>query len=190
MGKVRVVITMSLDGFINDRNGRVGALYPDMAELHKSVLFQEWLKETGAVMMGRRTYAMAPDPDSYADAYEFQVPIFVVTQEAPRKRPKENDRLTFTFVGDIQSAIAQAKAAAGDRRVMVVGGAHTIQHLLRAGLVDELDVGIVPVLLGEGLRLFDLGAVDVSLEKMKVVETGARTDIFFRVVKKGRLNAR
>ncbi len=96
------------------------------------------------------------DPDSYVDYYEFQVPIFVLTSEPPQKLPKQNERLTFTFVTEgIESAIIQAKAAAGDKDVTVVGGASTAQACLRAGLVDELHLDLMPVLLGESLRLFE-----------------------------------
>ena len=72
--------------------------------MSSSELMQEQIRSTGAVVMGRRTYEMAEDPDAYADSYEYQVPIFVVTKQAPAKLPKQNDRLTFTFVtGGIES---------------------------------------------------------------------------------------
>jgi dihydrofolate reductase len=184
MGKVIVGTTMSLDGFINDRNGDVSRLYPDLEALRKTEMLQEAIKTTGAVVMGRRAYAMG-DPDSYVDHYEFQVPIFVLTHAVPAKLPKENEKLTFTFVTDgIESAIEQAKAAAGDKNVMVIGGANTAQQCIRAGLADELQIGIVPVLLGDGLRFFEhLGSEQIELEKMKVIESPTRTDLWFRIVK-------
>jgi len=99
-------MTMSLDGFINDRRGSVGALYPDLDTLRNTEPLQEAIHNTGAVVMGRNAFAMAKDPDSYAGNYEFQVPIFVLTHEAPNRRPKETGTLTFTFVTDgIESAI-------------------------------------------------------------------------------------
>jgi dihydrofolate reductase len=102
------------------------------------------VNETGAVLMGRKTFAMA-DPDSYVGTYEFQVPIFVLTHHPPRVPPKQDERLTFTFVSDgVASAIAQAKAATGDKAVQVVGGANVIQQVLRAGLVDQLHIDIMP----------------------------------------------
>src|SRR3972149_2142448 len=92
------------------------------------------IEETGAVLMGRRTFEMAADPDWYVGSYELQVPIFVLTHEPPRVAPKHDEHLTFTFVTDgIESAVKQAKAAAGDRAVTVVGGADGIRQLLRAG---------------------------------------------------------
>ena len=92
MGKVVVGMTVSLDGFVNDRNGLVSRLYPDLAALRKTKMLQESIRTTGAVLMGRRAYEMG-DPDSYDwDDYEFQVPIFVLTHHVPEKMPKENGR--------------------------------------------------------------------------------------------------
>ncbi len=132
--------------------------------------------------MGRRAYDMA---EGDFTGYEFQVPIFVLTHAVPEQVARgENGRLTFTFVtSGIESAIAQAKAAAGDRHVMVIGGANTAQQCIRAGLVDELQIGIIPVLLGEGLRFFEHQGEPFELERMKIIESPTRTDIRFRVVK-------
>ena len=185
MGKVIVGTTMSLDGFINDRNGDVSRLYPDLEALRKTELLAEAIQTTGAVVMGRHAYAMG-DPDAYADAYEYQVPIFVLTHAVPEHVIKgENDHLTVTFVMDgIESAIEKAKAAAGDKHVMVIGGANTAQQCLRAGLVDEIHIGIVPVLFGEGLRFFEpLDNEQMKLERTRVFESPTRTDLWFRVVK-------
>ena len=183
MGNVIIGATMSLDGFMNDRHGDVSRLYPDMEALRRSEMLQEEIRTTGAAVMGRRTYDMAQGD---LTDYEFQVPIFVLTHHVPEQVAKGlNDRLTVTFVSDgIESAIEQAKAAAGEKHVMVVGGAHTAQQCLRAGLVDEIHMGIVPVLLGEGLRFFEpLANEQLELEKTKMFESPARTDVWFRVVK-------
>ena len=184
MSKVIAGMTISLDGFVADRGGDVGRLYHDFAELQDSDYMAAIVSETGAVLMGRRTY-MGGDPDAYADSYEFQAPIFVVTHHPPAVMPKQNDLLTFTFVTDgVERAVAQATAAAGDRAVTVVGGASLIQELLLAGLVDELHVDIMPVFLGGDLRLFDTPALErVQLEKIGVREVGVRTNLRFRVVK-------
>jgi dihydrofolate reductase len=142
--------------------------------------------ETGAVLMGRKTFEMG-DPDSYVGAYEFQVPIFVLTHHPPQTPPKQDDRLTFTFVRDgIASAVAQAKAAAGDKAVQVVGGVSVIQQLLQvqAGLVDELHIDIMPLFLGDGLRLFEHTALDrIDLETIGVETVGQRTGLRFRIVR-------
>ena len=186
MGKVILGMTMSVDGFINDRSGSVEALYPDLAALRETEPLKESIENTGAVVMGRNSFAMADDPDSIAENYEYQVPIFVLTHEAPKKHPRETDRVTFTFVTDgIESAIAQAKAAAGDKDVTVIGAASTAQQCLRAGLADELHVDIMPVFLGSGPRPFDgIDAEQIHLERIKVMELpGGRTHLRFRVVK-------
>ncbi len=184
MGKVILGVNMSLDGFINDRDGSVSRLYPDFEGMQQSALMQEAIRTTGAVVMGRRAYSMG-DPDSYADAYEFQVPIFVLTHHAPDKLPRQSDRLTFTFVTDgVERLIERAKAAAGDRNVMIVGGASVAQQCLRAGLVDELEIGIVPVLLGDGLRFFDLTGIEpVALERIQTLESAGVTVLRYRVIR-------
>ena len=184
MGKVVAGMTVSLDGFVNDRNGRVEKLYPDLAALRETEMLQEEIRNTGAVVMGRHAYDLA-DPDTFADSYEFQTPIFVLTHRIPAKHPKENDRLTVTFVSDgVRSAIAKAKAAAGDKDVLIIGSPDTLRQCLRAGLVDELQVGIAPVLLGGGLRPFDgLDMAELGLEQVRVLESDGRVDIKYRVVK-------
>ncbi len=184
MGRVVLGMTVSLDGFVNDRRGSVSHLYPDFAELQKGETMRESVENTGAVIMGRRAYAMG-DPDMYADNYEYQVPIFVLTRNVPQKTPKQSERLTFTFVTDgIESAVRQAKAAAGNRDVTVIGGASTFQECLKAGVVDELELDIMPVILGEGLRLFEHleDMKPIKLEKVKVAESSVRTHLRFRVV--------
>jgi dihydrofolate reductase len=182
MAKVIAGMTISLDGFVADRDGSASRLYPDLQALRDTPYMQSAIDETGAVLMGRKTFAMA-DPDSYVGEYEFQVPIFVVTHEPPVARPKQDDRLTFTFVTDgVEAAVAQATEAAGKKAVQVVGGPNLIGQLLQAGLVDELHVDVMPVLLGAGLRLFDDGGLErVRLEKIGVQEVGARTTLSFRV---------
>lgn len=179
-------MTVSIDGFVNDRNGDVGRLYPDLAALRETEILQESMQKTGAVVMGRRTYEMAANPDWYVDQYEYQVPIFVLTHHVPEKMPKQSEKLTFTFVTDgIESAVAKAKAAANGKNVTIVGGASTIQQCLQAGLLDELEIGIMPVLFGGGVRLFEhLPPDQIKLEKLRLIESPAgRTDMIFRVVR-------
>ena len=179
MAELIAGMTMSLDGFVADSNGSVGRLYPDLEALRGTPYLNTEIERTGAVLMGRRTFEMA-DPDSYVGNYEFQVPIFVLTHEPPRTAPKQDDRLTFTFCDDLGSAVEQASAAAGARSVQVVGGASVIQQLLRAGLVDEFRVDVMPVILGGGLRLLE-NVEGIRIEKLQVEEVGARTSLAFRV---------
>lgn len=186
MGKVILGMTMSLDGFINDARGSVSALYPDLDAWRETQPGKESIENTGAVVMGRNSFAMSEDPDWFAENYEYQVPIFVLTHELPKKHPKETDNLTFMFVTDgIESAIRQAKAAAGDKDVNIIGAASTAQQCLQAVLVDELHVDIMSVFLGGGLRPFEnLGTELPKLERLQVVELPAgRTHLKFRIVK-------
>jgi len=186
MGKVVLGTSMSVDGFINDRNGSVGALYPDLTTWRETGPGRESIQNTGAVVMGRNSFDMAEDPDSLAGNYEYQVPIFVLTHRPPKKHPKETNSLTFTFVTDgIESAIEQAKVAAGNKDINIIGAANTARQCLRAGLADELHVDIMPVLLCGGLRLFeDIGMNQIQLERILVMELPAgRTHLRFRIVK-------
>jgi dihydrofolate reductase len=175
-------MTLSLDGFISDRTGSVGELYPHFEELRDSEMMQAMMNATGAVVMGRTTYEMG---NGDYTGYELQAPIFVVTHAIPETAAKgQNDRLSFTFVTEgVEAAIAQAKVAAGDKDVMIVGGADVTQQALNAGLVDELQVGIMPVLFGEGVRFFENLTHPPALEKINLMESvGGRTDIFYRVL--------
>jgi dihydrofolate reductase len=186
MGKVILGMTMSLDGFINDRAGRVDVLYPDLATWRETEPGRESIRDTGAVVMGRNSFAMSEDPDWFAGNYEYQVPIFVLTHQPPARHPKETDTLTFTFVTDgIESAIRQAQSAADEKDVNVIGAANTAQQCLQAGFADELHVDIMPVLLGGGLRAFgDIGLARVQLERISVTELpGGRTHMEFRILK-------
>lgn len=113
------------------------------------------------------------------------MPIFVLTHHPPRVPPRQDERLTFTFVGDgAASAVSQAMAAAGDKAVQVVGSADVIRQVLRAGLVDELHVDVMPVLLGGGLRFLEHIDPDrVCLEMLGVETVGQRTGLRYRVAR-------
>src|SRR4051794_34816344 len=164
MAKVIVGVRMSIDGFANDRNGEIGSLYNDFAQMRETEQLKQAIRDTGAVVMGRNSYDMAQGD---LTDYEFQVPLFVVTHKPPSEPPKGlNERMTLTFVTDgVEHAIARAKAAAGDRDVTVVGGASTFQQIVAAGLADELHIDIRQILLGDGLRFFgDTGEPLTELE--------------------------
>lgn len=186
MAKVMAGMTLSLDGFINDRNGSAESLSPDFEELLETKTFKEMTENTGAVIMGNNTYHMA-DPMTWVnDDYEFQVPLFILAHEVPAQIPPGNDKLSVTIVTDgIESAIEQAKAAAGDKLVQIIGGADTIQQSLNSGMCDELQIDLMPVLLGEGLGLFENIDTDkIKLERVSVEEiTPQRTTIMFKVTK-------
>jgi len=177
-------LTISLDGYFEDADGNFAVLYSDFEELVDSAYMKASQAGTGAVLMGRRTFDEAGDPDSYAADYEYQVPLFVLTHRAPEREPARNENLSVTFVTDgLESAVAQATAAAGDKAVTVVGGADLNRQLLAAGLADELRVDIMPLLLGGGRRLFDGLPPGVRLEKIGVEDVGVRTSLAFRVLR-------
>jgi dihydrofolate reductase len=183
MGKVILGMAMSLDGFIHDKEGSVSRLYADLEGIDFKELFAESIRDTGAVIMGRRSYEMANG--DFTD-YEYQVPLHIVTHEVPEQVFKgENENLKFVFVTDgVKSAVEKAKAAAGDKDVTVVGGADLIQQLLNAGLGDELHLDIIAVLLGDGLHLFEhLQNTPVQLEQIKVDIMPKRTSFRYRIVK-------
>jgi len=162
----------------------VDRLYPDLAALRGTDYINALIDETGAVIMGRKPFQMG-EPDSYVGSYEFQVPIFVLTHQPPNRQPLQDDRLTFTFISNgVETAVSRAVAAAGGRAVQVVGSVSVIDQLLRAGLVDEMRVDVMPVLLGGGLRMFGSGNLgELQLEKTAVGEVGQRTSLRFRVTK-------
>jgi dihydrofolate reductase len=182
MATVHAGMSMSLDGFVADRHGGTARL-SDPAASNGSEWMTDLIRETGAVVLGRRTFAMAEDPDWYVGNYEFQVPIFVVTHTPPATLPAQDEHLTFTFVTDgIASAVEQAKAAAGDRAVKVIG-ASVVRQAVRARLADELHVQIAPVLLGAGLPLFGDPDLDgVALRRLGVREVGPHTELRFAVL--------
>jgi dihydrofolate reductase len=127
-----------------------------------SQLVEEHLAATGAVVMGRRMFSSGAgpwesDPNAngwWGDDPPFRKPVFVVTHHA--REPLELGATTFTFVtAGVEQAIAGAAAAANGKDVHISGGADVVQQAIRAGLVDTIDLQIVPLLLGSGVRLFD-----------------------------------
>ena len=185
VGKVVLRMTISLDGFAEDSNGSVGNLYPDLDILRESQVLRESIRDTGAVVMAWKEYAMAEDPDWFAGNYEYQVPIFVLTDQLPKTHPKETGTLTFTFVVDgMISAIQKAKAAAGGKNVTIIGSARTSVQSIQTGLVDELHMDIIPIFLKTGFRPFDnIGNTSIKVERIMVAELPAgRTHLRFQII--------
>ncbi|CCK25121.1 Riboflavin biosynthesis protein RibD [Streptomyces davaonensis JCM 4913] len=160
-----------------ERQGMTGG-----AENRDSELMREWFDATGAVVMGRMMYDTGEE--FWGDNPPFRTPVFVLTHR-PRPTLVKEGGTTFTFVTDgIHSALDQAKAAAGDRNVDIAGGASTVQQYLGAGLIDEVQLHVVPALLGAGLRLFDgIGTERRNLEIVRVVDTPLATHLKYRLVK-------
>jgi dihydrofolate reductase len=157
-----------------------------------SDVIAEGLARQGALMMGRRMFSGGEGPwedDPNADAWwgdnpPFHGPVFILTHH-PREPVEKQGGTTFTFVTDgIESALAQAREAAGEKDVVVAGGANVVQQYLAAGLVDEFHVHVAPILLGDGVRLFDnLGSAAPKVEMTRAIESPGVTHLTYRVVK-------
>ena len=156
-----------------------------------SQVLQEAFGRSGATIMGRRMFSGGEGPwedDPNADAWwgdepPFRHPVFVLTHH-PREPLAMKGGTTFTFVSDgIHSALEQARQAADGKDVMIGGGATVAQQFLRAGLVDEVHLHVAPVLLGEGVRLFEdhVGAKAPQLDCTQVISSPQVTHLTYRV---------
>ncbi|MDP9260508.1 MAG: dihydrofolate reductase family protein [Actinomycetota bacterium] len=211
MTKLRLDITMSLDGFVAGPNasledplGKGGMRLHEWAfaaaswrEQHglsggeanaDSGVIQESLDSLGAVVMARRMFSggegpWADDPNAngwWGDDPPYGVPVFVLTHHA--REPLHLGGGSFTFVTDgIDPLLAQATEVAGDKDVLVAGGASLAQQYLAAGLLDELQIHVVPLFLGDGVRLFDQIDPAVDLELTRVIESPTVTHLRYRV---------
>jgi dihydrofolate reductase len=201
MGKVVLDITTSLDGFVAGPNdGPELGLGEGGERLHEwvvrlaswrephgleggetnssSEVVEEGLRSTGAVVLGKRMFDNA---HGWGEEPPFHKPVFVLTHTEREPLAKEGGT-TFTFVTDgVESAVRQAKAAAGDKDVSVAGGASVAQQCLRAGLLDELQLHIAPMLLGGGVRLFE-DAPGLELEATRVIDSPGVTHLRYRIV--------
>lgn len=154
-----------------------------------SEVIREAFSSVGASVMGRKMFSggsgpWESDPRSmgwWGDEPPFHTPVFVLTHHA--REPEEMEGgTTFFFVTDgIEAAIQQARAAAGEGNVAIGGGANAIQQALAAGLVDELQVHVAPILLGGGTRLFGEGADPIRLEATRVLASPRATHVKFDV---------
>jgi dihydrofolate reductase len=200
MTKVLGGITMSLDGFITGPNDRLGAGLGDGGErLHYWVFGGPWSYDNGprgsmspvdqeyidavfgsggAWLVGRNMHDVV---DGWGDDPGFGVPVFVVTHR-PHETLVKGDT-TFEFVtGGIHEALARARDAAGEKNVILMGGADLVRQYLAAGAVDEFTLTIAPVLLGAGKRLFDgIERTDVVFERTAVIESPFATHLRYRV---------
>jgi dihydrofolate reductase len=214
MGKVVAEISTSLDGYVAGPNptlenplGEGGEQLHEWAVRLKSwrethglsdgesgpddELLAESVAATGAVVMGRQMFSGGEGPwedDANANGWwgdepPFHKPVFVLTHHA--REPLVLKGTTFTFVTDgLDSAIDDARAAAAEQDVLVAGGADTIDQAIRAGLVDELQLHLAPVLLGAGARLFDGVAPELPrFEIIQVIESPLVTHLRYRVVR-------
>jgi dihydrofolate reductase len=212
MARLRFGISTSLDGFVAGPNqseedplGEGGTQLHEWAfalaawrephgqhggEVNASTqVIEESLENIGATIMGRNMFGGSgswvenPWDGWWGEDPPFHTPVFVLTHH-PREPLVKAGGTTFNFVTDgIESALEQARAAAGGRDVALGGGADVAQQYLRAGLIDEMQIHLVPVLLGDGARLFEnVGPADVALESTRVVEAPGVTHLSYRVL--------
>ena len=196
MGKVMFNMTMSLDGFVAGPNDEVdrlfrwyfsgdtavpfpGSPYEFKVSRASAEHFQRTWPTFGAMVTGRRNFDLT---HAWGGKPPLGVPCFVVTHRVPAEWVKPGS--PFTFVTDgVPSAIEQAKRVAGEKHV-AISTANIMQQCLTAGLLDEIHIDLVPILLGNGIRLFDqLGTEPIELESIGVVEGTGVTHLSFRVVK-------
>jgi dihydrofolate reductase len=212
VAKFRFQISISADGFVAGPNpSEADPLGEGGERLHEWVIklaawrephgreggevnastpvIEEALENVGATVMGRNMFGGGPGPWGeqpwegwWGDDPPFHTPVFVLTHHEREPLEKEGGT-TFAFVTDgIESALEQAKVAAGGKDVSLGGGADVAQQYLAAGLIDELDLNVVPVLLGGGTRLFDnLMGSDLALEQVRAIEAPGVTHIKYRV---------
>lgn len=201
MAKTTVVLTMSLDGYIagpNDGmthplgeggralfewyfNGDVPSRHMDRMKMsaRSAEVFDAGIDASGAIVTGRRTYEIANGWGG--DGPTPGIPLFILTHNPPAPDEVPETSVPYTFVTDgIESAIKQAAAAAGDKYVCLMGS-QAPQECLRAGLLDEIHVAVVPLLLGGGVSLFaHIGGL-IRLEPISVVDAPGVTHLRYRV---------
>ena len=199
MGTVGAGFSMSLDGFIAGVNDDTEQVFAWMFQGDKDVqvtigeeamdlkLTEEGAEQrhameqsVGAIVSGRRLFDVA---SAWGGRHPLNVPIVVLTHHPPEEWVNKADS-PFTFVTDgIESAVAKAKEIAGDKDVGV-GGADVARQCLKAGLLDEIGIDLVPVLLGSGVRFFEeMGIEPLTLEITSVAEDVGVTHLRYRVVK-------
>jgi dihydrofolate reductase len=203
MPKVTAHMSMSIDGFVAGPHGGPGNPLGDdgtriqdwMFELAAFVeaqggdggvkdeddaVLRERFDPSGAVVMGRRMFDEGEDP--WGDEPPFHAPVFVVTHRD--REPLHRDGGTsFTFVtGGLEEAIDRARQVADDRNVNIAGGAQIVRDAIAANLLDELELHVVPLLFGKGVRLFDtLPRGPLAVETDRVVPTGRATHLRYRL---------
>lgn len=192
MAKVIFDISMSLDGFITAANTRAGEPMGDGGQRLHTWAFGGDERDravltgggagTGAVIAGRRTYdTSVPWWGADGPTGPTRLPVVVLSHGVPDDVPEGG---VYRFADGIEPALEQAKAAAGGKDVTVMGGAQAGQQFLRAGLVDELSIHLVPVLFGSGTRMFEaIGDEHLALEPLSTVQTPNATHLRFRVVR-------
>ena len=193
MSKVVFDISMSLDGFITAADRRPEQpLGAGGEQLHQwafgqdersNKLLQDSLADLGAIITGKRNYLdSVPWWGANGPTGPARRPVFVLTHNVPKDVPENG---VYTFVtGGLAQVLEKAKATAGDKVVTIMGGADIGQQFIKAGLVDEISIHLVPVIFGGGTRMFDkIGDEHIRLEPIGVIDTPAATHLRFRVMR-------
>jgi dihydrofolate reductase len=187
MGKTVVEMSMSLDGFIAGPHNNLSQVHDWMFPASgksdpvnvKNV--DDMFASTGVVIMGWTTWSYGDELNDWVKDPPFQVPTFVLVSKLPERAKSAGPKLIFVTDG-IASALTQAKTAAGGKNVVINGGANVVQQYIKAGLVDELHIHLVPFLLHQGTRLFEtFDAKPTEFEHMETVEATGVTHIVYRV---------
>lgn len=188
MTSVIVEMTLSLDGFIaGPQVNKEHAMGIGGDRLHQwifegkskgdEVALEETKQMTGAVIIGKTMFDVGLQ---YWNDTPYPVPTFVMTHKPLEKLSMKSSSFTFLTTG-IDDALIQAKAAAGKKNVLIMGGANIAQQYIKSQTFDELWVHIAPVLLGEGVRLFErIGSDHIELERISLVGTKGMTHMKFR----------
>ena len=174
-------MAISQDGFIGvpgDADPGLYDWYFDPSEASRPVV-DELVATTGAIVLGRGAFGTGDDAEGWDDS-PYAVPHFVVTHRPPAGRL--DGPIEFVFVTEgVVAAVARAREAAGDRYATIGGGADVARQCLADGLVDELQLHVVPVLLGSGIPLFDGFGAALRLRKLRVVDAPNVTHLRYRV---------
>jgi dihydrofolate reductase len=181
MAEVLLDMAVSLDGLIAGPGGADAGLYDwyfNPTEVSGSVIV-ELVETTGAIVMGRGAFGTGEEAGGWEDT-PYAVPHFVITHHAPPPIPGRTTEFVFVTEG-VAAAIDAAKQAAGHRYATIGGGAEIARQCLVAGLVDELQLHVVPVILGKGIRLFSGFDQPWQLTKIRVIDAPNVTHVRYRV---------
>ena len=181
MSKVLLDMAISLDGFVGGPGGSDVGLYEwyfDPSEKSRPVI-EELVETTGAIVLGRGAYGTGEDAEGWDDT-PYEVPHFVITHRPPAPAPGRPVEFLFVTAG-VAAAVDAAKEAAGDRYATIGGGADIARQALAAGLVDELQLHVVPILVGDGVRLFDRFDHGWQLSRLRVVDGPVVTHLRYRI---------
>ena len=195
MGTLILDISMSLDGFIagprdDEKPDRELAameklhdwMFAGKSSTETDAYQAEKFKPMGAGLVGRRMLDLGIGP--WGENPTFHMPIFVLSHETRKPITRQGGTIYTFITTGIESALKQAEEAADGKGIIMLGGANTAQQYLKAGLLDEIHLHLVPILLSDGIRLFEnIGPPHIELEKISVIDVPGVTHLRFRVLR-------